>query len=58
MPESRLTSLVVEMVGSAAICGLTYAAERLIGARRRRSQNPNILRTQRENPIFSVSIVH
>lgn len=34
-PDSRLTSLVVEMVGSAAICGLAYAAEWLIDARRR-----------------------
>ena len=58
MPDSRLTSLILEMVGSAAICGLTYAAERLVGARRRRSQNPHILRTERENPTFSVSIVH
>ena len=34
MLDSRLNSFIVEMVGSAAICGLTYAAERLIGARR------------------------
>ncbi|HWE56131.1 MAG TPA: hypothetical protein VG435_11505 [Acidimicrobiales bacterium] len=33
--ESRLTSLIVEMVGSAAICGVAYAAEVYIGRRRR-----------------------
>ena len=57
MPDSRLTSFIVEMVGSAAICGLTYAAERLIGARRQRSQNPHILRTEPKRSPLSVSIV-
>lgn len=37
MRHSRLSSLIVEMVGSAAICGVAYAAEALIGARRRRA---------------------
>lgn len=39
MRHLRLSSLFVEMVGSAAICGVAYAAEMLIGARRRRA-NP------------------
>jgi hypothetical protein len=34
--DNRVTSLLVEMVGSAAICGVAYAAELLIDARRRR----------------------
>ncbi len=36
MWHSRLSLLIVEMVGSAAVCGVAYAAEALIGARRRR----------------------
>jgi hypothetical protein len=36
-PHNRLTSLLIEMAGSAAVCGVAYAAERLIGAHRRRS---------------------
>lgn len=36
MRHSRLLSLLIEMAGSAAICGVAYAAETLIGARRRR----------------------
>lgn len=35
--HNRLTSLLIEMAGSAAICGVAYAAELLIGAHRRRS---------------------
>lgn len=34
--QSRLSALLVEMVGSAAICGMAYAADRLMGAARRR----------------------
>lgn len=36
-PESRMTALLVEMIGSAAICGMAFATDRLLGARRRRS---------------------
>jgi hypothetical protein len=35
--DSRITSFVLEMVGSAAICGFAYAAEILVGIRRRRA---------------------
>jgi hypothetical protein len=35
--DSRINSLVLEMVGSVAICGFAYAAEVLVGARRRRA---------------------
>lgn len=36
-PESRMPALIVEMLGSAAICGMALATDRLLGARRRRS---------------------
>ena len=35
--DSRFPSLIVEVVGTAAICGVAYAAERLVGAARRRT---------------------
>lgn len=35
--ESRFPALIVEVVGTAAICGVAYAAERLVGAARRRT---------------------
>ena len=34
--HSRITSLLIEMAGSAAICGVAYAAEMLIGAHQKR----------------------
>lgn len=34
--DSRLPSLVFEVVGSVAICGVAYAADRLVGAAHRR----------------------
>ncbi len=40
MRHSRLSTLIVEMVGSAAICGVAYAAEVLIGNRRKRLVRP------------------
>ena len=36
-PHNRITSLLIEMAGSAAICGVAYAAEMLIGAHKRRA---------------------
>lgn len=35
MNHSRLSSLIVEMAGSAAVCGVAYLTELLIRARRR-----------------------
>lgn len=35
-PHNRITSLLIEITGSAAICGVAYAAEKLIGAHKRR----------------------
>ncbi len=35
-PESRISALIVEMLGSAAICGMAFATDRLLGVRRRR----------------------
>jgi hypothetical protein len=37
MSHSRFARLLVEMVGSAAVCGVAYAAEVLIDAHRRRA---------------------
>lgn len=34
--DSRIASLFIEMVGSAAICGVAYAAEAFVLSRRRR----------------------
>lgn len=36
MHHPRLNPLIIEMVGSAAICGVAYVAEALVGVRRRR----------------------
>lgn len=36
MRHTAMHSLLVEMIGSVAICGVAYAAEALVGARRRR----------------------
>ena len=35
--EGRWSSLVVEMIGSAAICGMALFTDMLLGARRRRT---------------------
>lgn len=34
--DSRISALLVEMLGSAAICGMALATDRLLGVRRRR----------------------
>ncbi len=36
-PDSRWTSLLVEMIGSAAICGMALFTDVLLGIRRRRT---------------------
>lgn len=38
--DNRFTSLLIEMVGSVAICGLAYGADILLGLRRRRAGQP------------------
>ena len=40
MRHDRLSALLVEMLGSAAICGIAYAAEVLVGVHRRRAIRP------------------
>lgn len=35
-PDSRISSLIVEMLGSAAICGMAFVTDRLLGVHRRR----------------------
>lgn len=35
-PDSRMSALLVEMLGSAAICGMAFATDRLLDIRRRR----------------------
>ncbi len=37
MRHSRLSSFLVEMAGSVAVCGVAYLAEALVGAHRRRA---------------------
>ncbi len=36
-PDSRLSALLIEMLGSAAICGMALVTDLLLGVRRRRA---------------------
>lgn len=36
-PDSKLPALLIEMLGSAAICAMVLCTDMLLGARRRRS---------------------
>lgn len=35
--QNRMSALVIEMIGSVAICGMVAATDLLLGARRRRT---------------------
>jgi hypothetical protein len=35
--DSRITALLFEMIGSAAICGVVFVADLVVGAQRRRA---------------------